>query len=249
MTNCKNCESQFEGNFCYQCGQAAKTHPLNFHFVWHDIQHGLFHFDKGVPYTLKALFTRPGHAIREYVEGKRVSFFKPISLLILLGSLYAVIILYFNIRLGIDMDFSKDPEQIAFMKKIESWMQSHYVLYMMLTLPFWTLGSYVSFKQQGYNIVEHFVLNAYIVAQGLVIQFLMLPLTFYYQHRPEQVLFVTISGFLYVIVATWTYVQFFNKLSRVKAICYSLLTYLIMTLSVLILSVIIGFILSKFNII
>ncbi|MEO8862184.1 MAG: hypothetical protein ABI358_12210 [Ginsengibacter sp.] len=32
---------------------------MNFHFLWHDVQHGLFHFDKGVLYTTKQLFTRP----------------------------------------------------------------------------------------------------------------------------------------------------------------------------------------------
>jgi hypothetical protein len=40
---------------------------------WHDVQHGLFHFDKGMYYSAKELYWRPGHSIREFIEGKRVS--------------------------------------------------------------------------------------------------------------------------------------------------------------------------------
>ena len=61
---------------------------MNFHSLWHDIQHGLFHFDNGVLYTAKQLFTRPGNSIREYIDGKRVRHFKPISLVILLATVY-----------------------------------------------------------------------------------------------------------------------------------------------------------------
>ena len=85
---CKNCNQNFKGHFCNNCGQTADTHKMNFHSLWHDIQHGLFHFDNGVLYTAKQLFTRPGNSIREYIDGKRVRHFKPISLVILLATVY-----------------------------------------------------------------------------------------------------------------------------------------------------------------
>ncbi|MBC8155688.1 MAG: DUF3667 domain-containing protein [Bacteroidetes bacterium] len=78
--HCQNCNSELNGNFCSHCGQSSNTHRLNFHFLWHDIQHGLLHIDKGILYTTKELFTRPGHSIREFLLGKRVKHFKPISL-------------------------------------------------------------------------------------------------------------------------------------------------------------------------
>jgi hypothetical protein len=73
---CKNCHQTYTGNYCNNCGQPADTHKINIHYLWHDIQHGLFHFDKGVTYTAKQLFTRPGHSIREFIEGKRVKHIK-----------------------------------------------------------------------------------------------------------------------------------------------------------------------------
>ena len=85
---CKNCNQTFKGHYCNNCGQPADTHKINAHFLWHDIQHGLLHFDNGIPYSIKQLFIRPGHSIREFIEGKRVRHFKPLSLVAVLGALY-----------------------------------------------------------------------------------------------------------------------------------------------------------------
>jgi hypothetical protein len=92
---CKNCNHTFEGNYCNNCGQAANTHKLTMHFIWHDLQHGLFHFDNGIFYTIKQLVTRPGHTIREFINGKRVRHFKPLTLVVLLATLYGFLYHYF----------------------------------------------------------------------------------------------------------------------------------------------------------
>ena len=91
QVTCKNCDQTYSGHFCNNCGQPADTHKLNLHFIMHDIQHAFFHFDKGVLFTAKELFTRPGDSIREFIEGKRVKHFKPISLVIILATLYGVL--------------------------------------------------------------------------------------------------------------------------------------------------------------
>ena len=100
MTNlCLNCDVQLTGNFCSNCGQSAKVHKINFHFLIHDIQHGLLHLEKGFFYTTKELFTRPGHSIREFLAGKRVNHFKPISFAIILAGVYGIMAHYFEINL------------------------------------------------------------------------------------------------------------------------------------------------------
>lgn len=64
VITCKNCNHNFKGKFCNHCGQSADTHDINLHFLWHDIQHGLLHFDKGVLFTLKELFTSTGMPLK-----------------------------------------------------------------------------------------------------------------------------------------------------------------------------------------
>lgn len=96
---CKNCHQIYTGHYCNNCGQSAETHKINAHFLWHDIQHGLLHFEKGILYSLKQLFSRPGHSIREFIEGKRVRHFKPLSLVVVLATLYGFMYHYFHINL------------------------------------------------------------------------------------------------------------------------------------------------------
>lgn len=41
---CKNCKQHFKGHYCNNCGQPAETRKLDFHFLIHDIQHGLIYW-------------------------------------------------------------------------------------------------------------------------------------------------------------------------------------------------------------
>ena len=104
MTICKNCGNSFEGNYCNQCGQSAKTKRINHEFLWEDIEHGLFHYDKGIGYSLKKLFEKPGIVIFDYIEGKRVNHFRPISMVIIMATIYALIyhLLDLNHRSALD---------------------------------------------------------------------------------------------------------------------------------------------------
>jgi Protein of unknown function (DUF3667) len=90
-TNCLNCNAKLNGRFCSNCGQNSDTHRISFHYLLHDIQHGFLHLDKGFLFTAKELFTRPGSSIREFLQGKRVNHFKPISLVIILAGIYSLL--------------------------------------------------------------------------------------------------------------------------------------------------------------
>ena len=45
---CKNCGTEFNGNFCSNCGQPAKLKRIDAHYIKHEIEHVL-HYDKGIP--------------------------------------------------------------------------------------------------------------------------------------------------------------------------------------------------------
>jgi hypothetical protein len=82
---CKNCGHQFQGRFCNICGQEADTGRIDWHVVLHHLPHAFFHTDNGLLHTLKEMTTRPGHTIREYIQGKRVDHFNPFLFVILQG--------------------------------------------------------------------------------------------------------------------------------------------------------------------
>lgn len=78
-TACLNCGTMLVGQHCHACGQAAHVHRTLGAF-FHDLLHGVFHFEGKIWRTLPLLVWRPGKLTREYIEGKRASYVSPIAL-------------------------------------------------------------------------------------------------------------------------------------------------------------------------
>jgi len=77
--NCLNCGTALVGDYCYHCGQRAHVHRTLTAF-WHDLVHGVFHFEGKIWRTLPLLVWRPGELTRAYIDGKRARFVSPIAL-------------------------------------------------------------------------------------------------------------------------------------------------------------------------
>ena len=78
-TDCLNCGTRLVGSHCHECGQAAHVHRSLGAF-FHDLLHGVFHFEGKVWRTIPMLALRPGKLTREYINGKRASYVSPIAL-------------------------------------------------------------------------------------------------------------------------------------------------------------------------
>ena len=77
--NCLNCGSELVGEFCHACGQRAHVHRT-LHAFWHDLLHGVLHFEGKVWHTLPLLAWRPGELTRRYIDGERAKFVSPMAL-------------------------------------------------------------------------------------------------------------------------------------------------------------------------
>jgi hypothetical protein len=77
--NCLNCGTALVGDYCYHCGQRAHVHRTLTAF-WHDLVHGVFHFEGKIWRTLPLLAWKPGELTRAYIDGKRARFVSPIAL-------------------------------------------------------------------------------------------------------------------------------------------------------------------------
>jgi len=77
--NCLNCGTALVGDYCYRCGQRAHVHRTLAAF-WHDLVHGVFHFEGKIWRTLPLLAWKPGELTRRYIDGERARFVSPIAL-------------------------------------------------------------------------------------------------------------------------------------------------------------------------
>ncbi len=242
--SCKNCNTSFSGNFCSNYGQSANTHKINFHYLWHDIQHGLFHFENGILYSAKELFTRPGYSIQEFIEGKRVKHIKPLSLLIILATVYGLLYHAFHINTMNEFKITSTKAEREGLEKINDWVASHFSWAMLLTLPFYAIGSFTVFRKQGYNFIEHLVLNAFIAAQKMVVHIVTLPVLYLCASSPAAKLIIGSLTLIDLTLFFWTYFQFFNKLPKLKRFLLSLLSFVVFVTTVLSVSYLIGLILG-----
>ena len=76
---CLNCGTALIGPHCHQCGQSGHIHRTA-SALFHDIAHGVFHFEGRTWHTLPLLFWRPGEVTRRYIRGERIQFVSPMAL-------------------------------------------------------------------------------------------------------------------------------------------------------------------------
>ena len=77
--NCLNCGAELTGPYCHMCGQQGHVHRTLYAF-WHDLAHGVLHFEGKIWRTLPMLAWRPGELTRRYIAGERARFVSPMAL-------------------------------------------------------------------------------------------------------------------------------------------------------------------------
>ncbi len=175
LIHCKNCGNSFHGHYCNNCGQDAHSGKIDKHFIYHELQHGLFHIDKGILYTLKELFTFPGTTIRLFVEGKRVKHFKPLAFLLVMAGLYAFVNHYFNANVLLTGPTGVKNADTS-IQAVNDYLKEHFEILVLLELPLISFVYYLFFKRYGTNYIEQLVINAY--TSGLAIR--LIGINFYY---------------------------------------------------------------------
>ncbi|MGI8931066.1 MAG: DUF3667 domain-containing protein [Sphingomicrobium sp.] len=76
---CLNCSTPLLSDYCHSCGQRRHIHRTLRAF-FHDLLHGLLHFEGKVWNTLPLLVWRPGELTHRYIDGERARFVSPIAL-------------------------------------------------------------------------------------------------------------------------------------------------------------------------
>ena len=76
---CLNCGTELRGPHCHRCGQVGHVHRT-IGAIWHEILHGVVHFEGKLWNTLPLLTFRPGELTRRYIFGERAHFVSPMAM-------------------------------------------------------------------------------------------------------------------------------------------------------------------------
>lgn len=243
--NCKNCDNIVVGNFCTNCGQNSKVDKLNLPNFLTEISDSVFQLNRGLLYTIKELFIRPGHAIRDFIQGKRKEYFKPIAYVLSLSTVYFLVSQISDSPTLID-DFLTGAsdgvqDKVAITKfPIVDWLSNNYAYTTLLLIPIFSLASFISFLGLGRNYLENIVINSYITGQQAIFYCLFMLIGVSFDINDFTVLAaVTIS----VLFNFWAYIQFFSGSKKVLVIFRLILTYVLfyILLSIVLIAIIFPF--------
>jgi len=86
---CANCGTAVPLHYCPNCGQKHSEGRLHLRHLVSEFAHNYLGTDSGFFFTLRQLLFRPGHAINEFVGGKRKPYLKPVQFYLLMLTLFS----------------------------------------------------------------------------------------------------------------------------------------------------------------
>ena len=199
--NCKNCNTEIDYNFCPNCGQPKNLKRIDKQYIMHEIEHVL-HFERGILYTVKELFTNPGKNIRKYLTESRTRLVKPVIFIFLTSLLYTLINNFFHIE---DAYVNNNVFDNSVIIKVINWIQSHYGYANLLTGIFIAMWLKILFKKYDYNFYELLIMLCFVMGISMII-FSVFALIEGLVHF-KLLGFASIISFLYLILSI---VSFFN---------------------------------------
>ncbi len=169
---CKNCNNNFEGKYCNNCGQKVINHRNTIKHFFRYLLQG-FDIDKGVLFTARSLFVNPGKVLADYLNGRTVIYYNPLKYLLIIASIYALLMIWFNIfdsnlRSMNDM-IGVNDNQTNLQRQINLYTKNYMSFISILILPFYSLMSKWIFHRKKLFYAEHLILNAFFMSQYLLI--------------------------------------------------------------------------------
>jgi hypothetical protein len=211
MIACKNCETNFEGNYCPNCGQKFIERRFNMKdsLVW--LFNSIFNLDRGFFHTSIQLIKQPGEVISKVLNGVTVRYTHPFRLLFIWATISTLLVVVFGVY-DQTTDLVQDPnlteEQIRVQTQMKELMKKYLSFIIMLIVPMVSFFSWLFYRKLQLNYAEHLVINAYALAMTT---FIGIPIIFaqYFFHYTG--IFTGISMFLNVALVAYVYSAFFKE--------------------------------------
>lgn len=117
--SCRRCGAERQGPYCSQCGQ-KKERRLTVRGTLGEVAHHLTSFDSVLLRTVVDLSRHPGVVARRYIAGNRTGYFNPAKYVFLAATLYAFVVLYFEVDVRPQGARYDDPRAVAGMRLVVS---------------------------------------------------------------------------------------------------------------------------------
>lgn len=150
---CLNCSTPTDKNYCSNCGQKTHTHRITLqHFLLHDLLHGIWHLEKGILFTIKETFTRPGQAALDYIGGKRIRYYNVFYLALLVVGLNLLLSHFYESVHPLQDETRNNTQEVTLFFK------DNLKTLLFSIVPILGGVAFLIFKRMKLNIAEHFII-------------------------------------------------------------------------------------------
>ncbi len=202
--NCKNCSEVISSNFCPKCGQKSNVDKITIKYIANSVVDSVFQIEKGFLYTQKELIFRPAKSIKNFIEGKRVNFYKPFAYVILMSTITSLLVYLIDLYIRANRDVEiiyVDKDSIRYYFALAGRFFANYQsVFYFLMIPFVSIFSWIFFFKR-FNFWENIVLNTYLTAQFniliIIAQLSRLFIEGAVSYTPYLIIFFTYIGITY----------------------------------------------------
>lgn len=114
-TTCLNCGAKVQARYCSVCGQENVEPKESFGSLLGHFVADIIHFDGKFFHTSTALFNKPGFLSKEYMAGRRASYFHPVRMYVFTSALFFLVFfsLFIKVLLPVEVRFQENPAEVA----------------------------------------------------------------------------------------------------------------------------------------
>lgn len=206
--SCLNCRANLVGDFCHLCGQSAKTARITLPAILAQLPDAIWTLNRALPYTLLNLAHRPGHLIRDYIEGRRQRIYSPIALLFFVSGIVGLLTGWFHVSdAGLQAVGQMHKEQLELGEKIVD----YYAWIVMLTVPLQAVGPWIIFRKRlHFTFGEHLMIAALIGTGTAIVGATALPVEWLLKrshHTGQLAVILTAFELAKIAYMCWAYSQ------------------------------------------
>ncbi|MEJ7609823.1 MAG: DUF3667 domain-containing protein [Ferruginibacter sp.] len=231
---CLNCNTVLteRSKFCPQCGQKTNLPRLSLLDIIHDGMHYFIHADKSILHLFKALVVKNGSVPREYISGKRKSYFPPLNFFLVVATIFVLIVSAFYVPAAPaniaaahpELNKIPDPVHRASVTRIYErrdtavrFVNKYSNILSMIAVPLICLVFWLCYYKGRYNYTEHLVACMYMIAfTNLVYAVIFVPAAAFFGKIAGTTSNVFLMMFMFFQVTYYTifYYRFINNTSR-----------------------------------
>ena len=227
---CLNCDAEMNRNFCSNCGQKIDTHRITLkHFMLHDLLHGMWHLEKGILFTIKETFVRPGQAALDYIKGKRIRYYNVFYLAILIIGLNLLLSHFYETVHPGKSNTLDDTKQVTLFFK------DNLKIILLSIVPILGLTAFLIFRRLKLNLAEHLILSGISLLGILLITILFSFVNFINNYSiPDWFAYVKVVVFLMMLLfPVWTYYNATKNLYSFWGFLWRIVVFYICVLAIL----------------